>query len=68
MIAQYATPQDFQNWRDRAKFMSISSLRYVIQDCRSAAKAMRNWNPIKEGYYEDQAFTYADELRSRLAT
>jgi hypothetical protein len=40
-------------------------LRYIVRDCRAAAANMRGWNPIREGYYEDQAFTYADELARR---
>lgn len=29
---------------------------------------MRGFNPVREGYYEDQAFTYADELTRRIST
>jgi len=37
----------------------------VIRDCRAAAANMRSFDPVREGYYEDQAFTYADELHRR---
>jgi hypothetical protein len=26
---------------------------------------MRSFDPVREGYYEDQAFTFADELARR---
>jgi hypothetical protein len=60
-----ATAVDFANWRKVAKTMTDFCLEYAIKDCREAAEAMKGWNPVKEGYYEDQAFTYADELRAR---
>ena len=68
MIAEYATAEDFARWRSHAETLSISALRYIAQDCRKAEAAMRGWNPIKEGYYADQACTYGDELRRRTLT
>lgn len=65
MIQAYATPADFVRWRNRAKLMSTAELLYTAADCRSAEAAMRGWNPIREGYYSDQACTYGDELRRR---
>jgi hypothetical protein len=65
MIANPATAQDFALWERKAKGLSIDSLRYVIADCHSAAQAMRGWNPEREGYYVDQASTYAHELTKR---
>ena len=65
MIQQYATPSDFARWREHAEVCDVATLRYIIRDCRETARNMRNWNPIREGYYEDQAFTYADELARR---
>ena len=65
MIQDYATAQDFATWRQRAESMTIAQLRYAAQDCRAAEAAMRGWNPIREGYYSDQACTYGDELRRR---
>jgi hypothetical protein len=64
-IREYATPADFAKWRALAETLDTGSLRYTIADCRAAAANMRGWNPIREGYYEDQAFTYADELSRR---
>lgn len=65
MRPEYATPEDFTKWRSHAETLCTVSLRYVIADCRSAAAGLRHSNPIREGYYEDQAFTYADELARR---
>jgi hypothetical protein len=67
MIQDYATPQDFAAWRRQAEQMTVAQLRYVAADCRKAEAAMRGWNPIREGYYADQACTYGDELRRRLS-
>jgi hypothetical protein len=65
MSTEYATPEDFAKWRSHAETLCTVSLRYVIADCRFAAAGLRHSNPIREGYYEDQAFTYADELARR---
>jgi len=65
MIKEYATPADFERWRDHAETLDCGALRYIVRDCRAAAANMRGWNPVREGYYEDQAFTYADELARR---
>lgn len=64
---EHAMPQDFARWREQAKQMTDEELIFVIRDCRKAAEAMRGWNPVKEGYYEDQAFTYSDERFARSA-
>lgn len=64
---EHATAADFANWRAKAAAMTISELLYSAKDCREAEAAMRGWNPIKEGYYSDQAATYGDELRRRRA-
>lgn len=65
MIAEYATEHDFAKWRSQAESMSLAALRFTTQDCRQAEAAMRGWNPVKEGFYSDQAATYGDELRRR---
>lgn len=65
MRPEYATPADFSRWREHAETLDTGSLRYIIRDCRSAAANMRGFNTVKEGFYEDQAFTYADELARR---
>tara|TARA_R100000278_G_scaffold66973_1_gene53398 strand:- start:203 stop:418 length:216 start_codon:yes stop_codon:yes gene_type:complete len=62
---EYATPENFQAWREEAKTMTAAALMHTIQDCRTAEKAMRGWNPVKEGFYSDQAATYGMELRKR---
>ena len=65
MTTTAATAEQFATWRKLAKGLTEDQLRWIIQDCREAAEAMKGWNPVKEGFYEDQAFTYADELRAR---
>lgn len=67
MIATPATHHDFARWRAEAEHMTEAELFFAIKDCRSAAEGMKGWNPVREGYYEDQAFTFADELRNRRA-
>ena len=62
---EYATPENFEAWRQEAATMSVEVLVHTIQDCRNAEKAMRGWNPDKEGFYSDQASTYAMELHRR---
>ena len=65
MNQEYATAEDFAKWRSQAELMTNACLRYTVADCRQAEAAMRGWNPIKEGYYSDQACTFGDELRRR---
>lgn len=65
MKPSYATAEDFRKWREKASSMSIAELLYAAEDCRQAELAMRGWNPVKEGYYSDQASTYGDEARRR---
>ena len=64
-MPDYATPENFESWRQDAKTMTVDALKHTIQDCRNAEKAMRGWNPDKEGFYSDQASTYAMELKRR---
>jgi len=65
MIQDYVTPEDFAKWEAQAKAMSDAELLYAARDCRQAEAAMRGWNPVREGFYSDQAATYGDELRRR---
>lgn len=65
MITNPATANDFARWERDAKKLSTESLRFVIDDCQSAARAMRGWNPDREGFYIDQASTYQHELTKR---
>ncbi len=53
-------------WEAQAKAADILSLRYMIQDCVDAERAMRGHNAEREGFYADQAHTFRDELRRRL--
>lgn len=66
-ITTPASADDFSKWESSAKKMTICQLEYARKDCREASQAMRGWNPDREGYYADQGFTYADELRRRRA-
>ena len=66
MSQGHATPEDFTAWEARAKTMTVAELLYTVKDCQQAEAAMRGWNPIREGFYSDQACTYGDELRRRL--
>ena len=68
MTKEFATPEDFAKWRAQAEAMTTACLIYTAKDCRKAEAAMRGWNPIKEGYYSDQACTFGDELRRRQQT
>lgn len=65
-MPDYATPENFETWRQQAKTMTVEVLKHTIQDCRNAEKSMRGWNPVKEGFYSDQASTFAMELKRRL--
>jgi len=60
-----ASVEDFLRWEEKAKKMTISELMYSARDCRKAEEAMRGWNPVAEGRYSDEAFTYGDEIRKR---
>jgi hypothetical protein len=62
---KHATVEDFNLWADRAQKMSVSALLFTVHDCSQAAAAMRGWNPIREGFYLDQAAAYAMELIRR---
>ena len=63
--SEYATAADFSRWEARAKAMTMAELLYTVRDCQQAEAAMRGWNPIKEGFYSDQASTYGMELTRR---
>jgi hypothetical protein len=65
MLTEYATPEDFTAWETRAKTMTVAELLFTVRDCQQAEAAMRGWNPIKEGFYSDQASTYGMELTRR---
>ena len=60
-----ASPADFARWEAKAKTMTDAELLYSARDARAAAEAMRGWNPVAEGRYDDEAFTYGDEIRRR---
>ena len=65
MSTEYATAADFATWEAKAKTMTVAELLYTVKDCQQAEAAMRGWNPIKEGFYSDQACTYGMELTRR---
>jgi hypothetical protein len=41
MITSPASAKDFCLWERKAKGLSLDSLRFVIADCQSAARAMK---------------------------
>lgn len=41
---------NLQNYRTKTD----AELRYIAQDAKQAAEAMRGWNPTAEGKYLDQ--------------
>ena len=65
MIADFATPEDFTKWENHSKTLDLYSLKFIIDDCISAAENMKGWNPIREGFYLDQAATYGMEYSKR---
>lgn len=65
MISTPATAHDFARWAKQAKALGADSLRYVVEDCRQAAEAMKGWNPEREGFYRDQSSTFGQELTRR---
>jgi hypothetical protein len=65
MIQEHATAADFTRWREQAERMTMAELYFAAADCRKAESFMRGWNPIREGYYSDQACTFGDEIRRR---
>lgn len=65
MIAEFATPEDFSKWEKHSKTLDLYSLKFIINDCISAAENMKGWNPIREGFYLDQAATYGMEYTKR---
>lgn len=65
MRPEYALPSDFAAWEAKAKTMTVAELLFTIKDCQEAEAAMRGWNPVKEGFYSDQACTYGMELTRR---
>lgn len=48
-----------------AKKLTLAQLEYAIKDCIEARDAMKGWNPEKEGYYQDEASIYSQELKRR---
>ena len=60
-----ATAEHFARWEADSKTLDMYSLTYVIKDCKSAAESMKGWNPIREGFYLDQAATYGMEVTRR---
>ena len=63
---EHATATDFANWQARAALMTSAELLWTVRDCHNAESAMRGWNPVKEGFYSDQASTYGMELTRRI--
>ena len=62
-----ATADHFSRWEAHAKVCDIYTLKCIIKDCKEAAENMKNWKPIREGFYLDQMYTYLGELSRRNA-
>ena len=56
---------DWDHYEKIAKKMTIAELHHAILDCRKAALAMKDHNPEREGFYDDQASIYSKEMRTR---
>ena len=56
---------DFTAGTKRARAMSDDQLAFAVKDCIEARDAMKGWNPVQEGYYQDEASTYAQEIYRR---
>ena len=69
MRPDYATPEDFAKWEEHAKTLDAYALRFTVEDCQQASRNMKGFNPVREGFYQDQACTYGMELtrRNRLS-
>lgn len=60
-----ATPADFARWEELAREMSTGQLRYAINDCRAAERAVEAHDDIAAGRYADQRMTFETELARR---
>tara|TARA_Y100000004_G_scaffold74308_1_gene83476 strand:+ start:306 stop:536 length:231 start_codon:yes stop_codon:yes gene_type:complete len=65
MIRRHATAEDFQNWERKAKTMDYAELKYAAKECREVASLWRGVDGMVEGFYDDQASTYATAARRR---
>ena len=45
--------------------MTVAELMYVAKECREVASLWRGEDPVVEGFYDDQASTFATALRRR---
>lgn len=64
-MKNHATAADFALWEARAATMTDAELLWSARDCHAAAERMRGFDPIAEGRYDDEGFTYGDALRRR---
>lgn len=56
---------DWEKEERKARSMTSDQLAYAIKDAIAARDASGRDNPNGEGYYQDQASTYAKELKAR---
>jgi hypothetical protein len=64
-LRRHATAEDFQNWESKAKTMDYAELKYAAKECREVASLWRGVDGMVEGFYDDQASTYATAARRR---
>lgn len=60
-----ATPADFARWEELAREMSSGQLRFAIDDCAAAERAVDKHDDIAAGRYADQRMTFETELARR---
>ncbi len=65
MMNRPATAEDFTRWSERAVTMTTDALRWSIADALSASHAIDSHDPVRSGYYRDEALTYQNELNGR---
>ncbi len=65
MMNRPATAEDFTRWNERALTMTTDALRWSITDALAASQAVDGHDPIRAGYYRDEALTYQSELNGR---
>jgi len=68
MMNRPATAEDFTRWSERAVTMTTESLRWSIGDALAASRAIDGHDPVRSGYYRDEALTYQSELNGREVT
>ena len=56
---------DWKKEERYAKSLTDDELQFAINDAIAARNASKGWNPNGEGFYQDQASVYSQELIKR---